>query len=202
MPPPSDHERAPRSVVNTLISFYDGLEADTRLNSPRQPNVPPCDPPATIAQPRLTSRIRLFDDYERKRSRIPNLRHEKRRTHPRSACPLQVSGAESDGDSCVPGMSRSRFALFFVSSRGGKPNLANETERFALPDGRARLLHEQDSPAEVPGYQASPSGLLSSGGAPAASRSALRWASFSSFFFCFSSVRARAARSRSARSLP
>ena len=43
---------------------------------------------------------------------------------------------------------------------------------------------------------------FSSGGASAASRSALRNAAFSSFFFCFSSLRARAIFCRSARSLP
>ena len=41
---------------------------------------------------------------------------------------------------------------------------------------------------------------FSSGGASVASRSALRSAAFSSFFLCFSSVRARAALCRSARS--
>src|SRR6478672_13153011 len=87
---------------------------------------------------------------------------------------VRFSGAGSDGDSLLPGVSRSRFALFFVSSRGGKPNLANETGQFG-PAGRVGELAARagSPPAGVPGYQASPSGLLSSGGVPAASRSAL-----------------------------
>src|SRR5262249_7214945 len=48
--------------------------------------------------------------------------------------------------------------------------------------------------------QGCPVVCFSSGGASAASRSALRSAAFSSFFLCFSSVRARAALCRSARS--
>src|SRR5207302_4176920 len=50
--------------------------------------------------------------------------------------------------------------------------------------------------------QGSPVVCFSSGGASAASRSALRNAAFSSFFLCFSSLRARAALCRSARSRP
>ena len=48
--------------------------------------------------------------------------------------------------------------------------------------------------------QGCPVVCFSSGGASAASRSVLRSAAFSSFFLCFSSVRARAALCRSARS--
>jgi len=48
--------------------------------------------------------------------------------------------------------------------------------------------------------QGCPVFCVSSGGASAASRSVLRSAAFSSFFLCFSSVRARAALCRSARS--
>src|SRR6478672_4979321 len=52
---------------------------------------------------------------------------------------VRFSGAGSDGDSLLPGVSRSRFALFFVSSRGGKPNLTNETGQFG-PAGRVGEL--------------------------------------------------------------
>ena len=45
-------------------------------------------------------------------------------------------------------------------------------------------------------------GLVSSGGGSDSARSALRSVAFSSFFRCFSSLLARAARARSARSLP
>src|SRR4051812_3574052 len=107
------------------------------------PNVAP---PATNPQPRLTSRIRLFDDYERKPSRIPDLRHEKRRIHAGPRAPFRSAEGDRMVIPCVPGAPTAPIRALFPPRWGGKPTLANETGRFAVPDGSASLLHEQDSP--------------------------------------------------------
>ena len=81
--------------------------------------------------------------------------------------------------------------------------LASQTENPSPLTGKAvAVKHSRWDDARVNGLQLSFSTLaVSAAGASAAARSALRCAVFSSFFFSFSALQARAARSRSARSL-